>query len=60
MGFGVMIGFFEHLYAQLVTASNYNSPTGLHTLKITVTAAHIKSSVFISRFLVTDLNSVLC
>jgi hypothetical protein len=55
----MMIGFIEHLYAQLVTTWNYNSPTGLHTLKITVTVAHIKSSVFISRFLATDLNSVL-
>jgi hypothetical protein len=39
---------------------NYKSLTGLHTLKITVTAAHIKSSVFSSRLLVTDLNAVLC
>jgi hypothetical protein len=28
-------------YTQLVTASNYNSLTGLRTLKIIVTAAHI-------------------
>jgi hypothetical protein len=42
------------------TTSNYNSLTGLHTLKITVTAAHIKSSVFTSHLLVMDLDSVLC
>jgi hypothetical protein len=52
--------FIEHLYTQLVTISIYNSLTGLHTLKITVTAAHTKSSVFTSRFLVTDPDSVLC
>jgi hypothetical protein len=40
-----VIGFIEHLYAQLVTTDNYNSLTGLHTLNITVSAAHIKSSM---------------
>jgi hypothetical protein len=30
---------------KMVTTSNYNSLTGLHTLKITVTAADIKSSI---------------
>jgi hypothetical protein len=39
---------------QQVTLSNYNSLTGLHNLKVTVTEAHKKSSVFTSRFLVTD------
>jgi hypothetical protein len=34
-------GFIDHLYTQLVTTSNYNSLT----LKITVTAAYIKSSM---------------
>jgi hypothetical protein len=47
-------------YRQLVTTSNCNSLTGLHTLKITVTAAHINSSVVTSRYLATDLNNVLC
>jgi hypothetical protein len=44
---GVWIGVcvIEHLYIRLVTKSNTNSLTGLHTLKITVTAAHIKSSM---------------
>jgi hypothetical protein len=44
------------------TTRNYNcnSLTGLHTVYITVTAAHIKYFIFTSRFLVTDPNSVLC
>jgi hypothetical protein len=55
-----MTRFIDHLYTQLITASNYNSLTGLHTLKITVTAAHIVFYVFISHFLATNSNSVLC
>jgi hypothetical protein len=57
----LVIGFTAHLYTQLVTTSIYNSLTCLHTLK-----DHCKCSthkvfyVFTSRFLVTDLNSVLC
>jgi hypothetical protein len=38
-------GFTEHLHTQLITASNYNSLTGLHTVEITVIGAHVKSSV---------------
>jgi hypothetical protein len=45
MGFGLMIGFFDSLYTHLTTTSNYNSLTGLHSLKITVTAAHIMCSM---------------
>jgi hypothetical protein len=41
-----MIEFIEHLYMQLVISSNYNRLTGLHTLKIPVTAAHMKSSMY--------------
>jgi hypothetical protein len=41
MGFGLVIGFIDHL--QVVTISNYNSLTELHTQNITVTTAHIKS-----------------
>jgi hypothetical protein len=44
--------FFEH--SQVATTNNYNSLTGLHTLKIAVTITHkIKSlmSVFARRFL---------
>jgi hypothetical protein len=35
VGFGLVIGFIEHLYTQLVTTNNYNNLTGLHILKIT-------------------------
>jgi hypothetical protein len=42
-GFGLVNGFIDHM--EMVTISNYNSITGLHTLEITVTAAHRKSSV---------------
>jgi hypothetical protein len=50
--------FIDHLYVQLVTTSNCNSLIGLHTLKITETAAVFY--VFTSRFLVTDTDNVLC
>jgi hypothetical protein len=49
-GFGFDIEFSDHL--QIVTTSNCNSLTELHTPNITVTAAH-----FIRRILVTDFNS---
>jgi hypothetical protein len=42
MGFGLVIRFIKH--SQNVTTNNYDSVTELHTPKITVTAAHIKSS----------------
>jgi hypothetical protein len=42
-GFGLVTRFIDHLFTQLITTSNYNSLTGLHTLKITVTAADVKS-----------------
>jgi hypothetical protein len=43
--FGLVTGFIENLYTQLVTTSNYNSLTGLHALKITVTEADIKCTM---------------
>jgi hypothetical protein len=49
--------FIEH--SQTVTTNNYNSLTGLHTLKITVTTAHKRKSsmsAFASRCLVTNLS----
>jgi hypothetical protein len=45
MGFGLVNLFIDYLYTQLITTSNYNNLTGLYTLKITVTAAHIETSV---------------
>jgi hypothetical protein len=42
MGFGLVIESIKHL--QNITTSNYDSLTELHTPKITVTTAHIKSS----------------
>jgi hypothetical protein len=42
MGFGLVIGFIEHL--QNVTTNNYDSLTKLRSQKIAVTTAHIKSS----------------
>jgi hypothetical protein len=54
---GLVTRFIDHLHTQLLTTSNYNATTDLHTLQITVTEAHIKSSVFTSRFLVTALNN---
>jgi type IV secretory pathway TrbD component len=41
-GFGLVIGFIGHL--QNVITNNYDSLTELHTPKITVTTAHVKSS----------------
>jgi hypothetical protein len=41
MCFGLVIGFIEHLCN--VTANGYDSLIELHTPKITVTTAHIKS-----------------
>jgi hypothetical protein len=57
-GFGLVIGFTD---TQLVTTSNYNSLTDLHTLKISVKCSIYKAFyVFTSRFLVMDPNNVLC
>jgi hypothetical protein len=56
-GFELDIGCVDHL--RIVTTSNYNSPTAPHTSNITVTAAHIKSLVFIRRFLATGFNRVI-
>jgi hypothetical protein len=55
MTFGLVIGFTDHL--RIVITSNYKSLAVLLTSFITVTTAHIKSSVFTSRFLVTDFNT---
>jgi hypothetical protein len=57
MRFGLVTWFIDHLYTHFVATSNYNALTGLHTLKITVTA-HKVFYVISSRFLVTDLKLV--
>jgi hypothetical protein len=44
MGFGLIIGFIVDL--QIVTTNHYDSFTGFHTLKATVTTADIKTSQF--------------
>jgi hypothetical protein len=44
MGFGLVIGFIEHL--QIVTTSNYSAITNSHTLQFTT--EHTKSSQFVS------------
>jgi hypothetical protein len=41
--FALDIGFIDHL--RIVTTSDYNSLMELHTPNITVTTAHIKSSL---------------
>jgi hypothetical protein len=57
MGFGLVIGFIDHL--QMVITSNYNALANSCTRLLTT--AHSKSShFFTSRFLVTDPNNVLC
>jgi hypothetical protein len=42
-GFGLVTGFIDHFW--IITTSNYNSLQKLHTPNITVTTAHIKSSL---------------
>jgi hypothetical protein len=58
-GYGLDVGFIDHLYIQLGTTSNYSATPDLHTLQITT--AHAKTfpacCVFNSRFLVTASNS---
>jgi hypothetical protein len=57
IGFGLVIGLIQHV--QIITTCNYNSLAGLHTIKITETTTHMKSSnVFTSRLLVTALSFV--
>jgi hypothetical protein len=54
-GLDWQIGFIDHL--QIVTTSNYNTIADSLTLQITTTHAKSSQSAFISRFLVTYLNS---
>jgi hypothetical protein len=58
-GFGLEIGFIDHLYTQLGTTLNYSAIANLHNLQITT--AHVKSfpacCVFTSRSPVMASNS---
>jgi hypothetical protein len=57
-GIGLVIGFIEHLYTQLLTTSNYSAVSDSHTLQFTT--AHTKSSqsaVFTSHCLVATSSS---
>jgi hypothetical protein len=51
-GFRLNIAFTDHL--RIVTTSNYDSLTELHTPSITVTTAHIKSSLHSLTFQLTS------
>jgi hypothetical protein len=57
-GFGLEIGFIDHLNTRPITTSHYSSIANLHALQIT--REHVQSfpacSVFTSRFLVTASN----
>jgi hypothetical protein len=57
MGFGLVIGFIDHL--QIATTSKYNAVD--NSCPRLLTTAHTKSSqfVFTSRFLLTNPNNVL-
>jgi hypothetical protein len=59
-GVNLVIGYTYHLQKQPVTTGNCNSLTGLRTHKVNLNAAHMKPSMFTSRFPVTDFNTVLC
>jgi hypothetical protein len=56
MGFGLVARFIECLYTQLVTMSNNNNLTGLHTLNCSTCKVFY---VLTSRFLIMDFNSAL-
>jgi hypothetical protein len=55
-GFGLEIAFIDHL--RIVTTSNYNSLTELHSKYHCNYSTYKVFSLFTSRFLVTDFNTV--
>jgi hypothetical protein len=40
MGFGLVIGFIDHLYTKLRTMSSYSTTTNLHNVQITAPTKH--------------------
>jgi hypothetical protein len=56
MGFGLLIGYIDHLH--VITTNNYNTNADFHTLPIS--PAHDKSfqSALSRRFLATDFTTV--
>jgi hypothetical protein len=58
-GFGLDIGFIDHLFAQLRTTSNYSAIATLHNSQITTATAKPFPAcrVFTSRSLATASNS---
>jgi hypothetical protein len=60
MGFGLDIGFIDHLYTRLVSTSNYSAITNLHNSQNTTehTKPFPACCVFISHSLATVSNSV--
>jgi hypothetical protein len=58
-GYGLDIGFIDHLYTPLETTSNYSANANLHTLQITAvnTKFSPSRSAFNSRSLATASNS---
>jgi hypothetical protein len=62
MGFGLEVGFIDHL--DIVTTSNYNAITDLHTLQFAAAHAKPSQSAFTSRFpewiLTMEILQLLC
>jgi hypothetical protein len=59
-GSGLVTGFLDHLYTQIVTTCNYSVIANLHNLQITRAHAKSSQSAFTSRFLVTEILQLLC
>jgi hypothetical protein len=53
MGFGLVIGFIEHL--EIVIANNYSTIPNSHTLQFTIALSLLSLLIFIGHRLVTAL-----